>query len=777
MKIIKICINLCLVFLFFGNIFSQNNKLLPYKDSKLSPENRAKDLLLRMNNEDKVFQLMAVSDGTPDQFNDAFLSDTTKMRKVFGKGVNSIQPFFADIKETINSRNKIQKYLLEKSKWGIPALFVDEGQHGLMKPEATSFPMAIGLACSWDPKLFNQVYSLTALEMRSRGTHLALSPVIDVCRDPRWGRVEETYGEDPYLNGILGTEAVKGFQGTSNGIIAQGHVAATLKHLCGHGQPEGGLNQAPANYSERVLREFHLPPFKMVIENANPIAVMPSYNEIDGKPSHNNNWLLQTILRGEWSYKGMVVSDYDGISQLFEKHNVAKDRKEAAMKAFNSGVQYEFPKGNYYNYLLELVKEGKVKQADIDAAVYQILLLKFQLGLFENPYVDLNNAINISKEPKSRELALKAAHESIVLLKNEKNLLPLQKDKYKKIAVIGPCSNNVFTGGYSGEPYQKVTILEGIKNKVGKSVEILFAQGCKIVNNIDISYKNWQTDKIEFTSHDENLKLIEEAVEIAKQAEIIVLAIGETDHLCREAWTKSHLGDNMTLSLIGDQEELVKAMVATGKPIIVYLMNGRPLSINYIVKNIPAIFEGWYMGQETGTAFADILFGDINPSGKLTITIPKSVGQIPVFYNHKPSAQFQSYISQDALPLYPFGYGLSYTSFVYNNFILSSDTIKVGESVEVSVDVTNFGKMKGDEIVQLYISDKVSSVTRPVMELKGFERITLEPNQTKTVKFTINKSKLAFWDYDMNYTIEPGEFYIIIGKSSTDFIRKMLVVE
>lgn len=773
----KILISLCLVFFLYGNIFSQTNKSLPYMDSKLSTENRAKDLLARMNTEDKVFQLMAVWDGTPCRFNDAFLSDTAKMRKVFGKGVNSIHPFFAGIKETVNSRNKIQKYLLEKSKWGIPAIFVDEGQHGLMKPEATSFPMAIGLACSWDPSLFNQIYSVAALEMRSRGTHHVLSPVIDVCRDPRWGRVEETYGEDPYLNGILGIEAVKGFQGTSTGIIAQGHVAATLKHFCGHGQPEGGLNQAPANYSERVLREFHMLPFKMVIENANPMAVMPSYNEIDGKPSHNNNWLLQTVLRGEWAYKGMIVSDYDGISQLFEKHLVAKDKKEAAMKAFNSGVQYEFPIGNYFNYLIELVQEGKVKQADIDTAVYRVLILKFHLGLFENPYVDLDNAIKISKDPKSRELALKAAHESIVLLKNENNLLPLQKGKFKKIAVVGPCANNVFTGGYSGEPYQKVTIVDGLKNKVGNSAEILFAQGCKIVNNIDISFSNWQADKPEFTSHDENLKLINEAVAIARQAEVVVLALGETDHLCREAWSKTHLGDNMTLDLFGDQDELVKAIMATGKPVIVYLMNGRPLSINYIAKNVPAIIEGWYLGQETGTAVADILFGDVNPSGKLTITITQSVGQIPIYYNHKPSAQFQNYISQEALPLFPFGYGLSYTKFIYNNLKFSADKIKTGESVEVMVDVTNSGKMKGDEIVQLYISDKVASVTRPIMELKGFERITLESGQTKTIIFIVDKTKLAFWDYDMKYTVEPGEFDILVGKSSTDLIKKTLVVE
>lgn len=770
--------SLLLIVAFFTCIaHAQPTKLLPYKNPQLSPEKRAKDLLARMNLAEKVSQLMSVWDGSPDRFNDEFLADPARVQKVFGNGVNSSQPYFAGIKETVTSRNRIQKYLAEKTKWGIPAFFVDEGQHGLMKPEATSFPMAIGLACSWDPILFKNVYTVAANEMRSRGTHHVLSPVIDVCRDPRWGRVEETYGEDPYLNSVLGTAAVTGFQGSTNGIIKAGHVAATLKHFVGHGQPEGGINQGPANYSERVLREFHMPPFKAVIENAHPLSVMPSYNEIDGKPSHNNSWLLKNVLRGEWGYQGMIVSDYDGISQLYEKHHVAKDMKEAAMKSFNAGVQYEFPKAVYYKYLPELVKEGKVKQADIDEAVYQVLYLKFQLGLFENPYVDEARAVEISKDAKSRDLALKAAHESIVLLKNENGLLPLQKNNYKKIAVMGPCANHVFTGGYSGEPYQKVTILEGIKNKVGSSTEILFAQGCKIVNNLGTSYANWQTNKIDITSRQENLQLIEEAVAVAKQAEVVIIAVGETEHLCREVWSKDHLGDAQTLDLFGEQEELVKAILATGKPVIVYLMNGRPLSINFIAKNVPAIIEGWYMGQETGTAAADIIFGDVNPSGKLTITIPKSVGQLPMFYNHKPSAQFHDYVSQDVLPLYPFGYGLSYTSFTYSNLNFSADKIKVGQQVELTVDVTNAGKIKGDEIVQLYITDKVASVTRPVMELKGFDRITLEAGQTKTVKFIIDKSKLSCWDYDMKYLVEPGEFDIKVGKSSTEFITKTLIVE
>lgn len=749
----------------------------PYKDVTLTAADRAADLLARMSLEDKIYQMMGVLDGTPDRFNVDFVNNHAEMERVFGKGVHSVQPFFDGLEATVVSRNKIQQYLREETRWGIPAIFVDEGQHGLMKPEATVFPMAIGLACSWNPALFEEVYAATAREMRSRGAQWALSPVIDVCRDPRWGRVDETYGEDPYLNGVYAIAAVKGFQGTSNGTIAPNHVAATLKHFCGHGQPEGGLNQAPANYSERSLREFQFLPFQMVIEQAKPLAVMPSYNEIDGVPSHANTWLLTDVLRKEWGFEGLVISDWNAIDQLDTKHFVANDKKEAAMQAFNAGVQFELPNRDYYKNLEALVNEGKVQLETIDQAVYDLLKLKFELGLFDHPYTNLEAAIAVSKDPASKDLALKAARESIVLLKNENNLLPLQKGKYKKIAVVGPCANELFMGGYSGEPYEKVTLLQGIQNKVGNSSEVLFAQGCRITENHTISQFNWRNEEIVFTPREINLKLIKEAVKVAHEADIIILAVGETEFICREAWSKTHLGDNMTLDLLGEQQELVEAMVATGKPVVVYLTNGRPLAVNYIKEKVPAIIEGWYMGQETGTAAADILFGDVNPSGKLTITIPKSVGQLPLFYNHKPSARFIDYVSQDVQPLYPFGHGLSYTTFTYEQLILSSEKIKNGASLEVTVVVKNTGKMKGDEIVQLYLRDKVSSVTRPVKELKDFTRITLEPGESKTVKFSIDPSKLAFWDKNMDFVLEPGEFEVMVGRSSVDFMSKTVLVE
>ncbi|HEX2921585.1 MAG TPA: glycoside hydrolase family 3 N-terminal domain-containing protein [Bacteroidales bacterium] len=749
----------------------------PYKNPKLSVQARVKDLLSRMTIDEKAWQLMGLWNGGIEDFNDDFFKDKEKVKATFSNGANSVHPAFWHIKETVEQRNKLQKYFVEETRLGIPLLFVDEGQHGMMRYDATGFPQAIGLACSWDPDLFEKVYSTVAKEMRSRGTHHALTPVIDVCREPRWGRVEETYGEDPYLNGTLSCAAVKGLQGSSDGSIGKDNVAATLKHLVGHGQAESGQNTAPANYSLRVLRDFHMPPFKMCIDKVNPASVMPSYNEVDGLPSHANKWLLKDVLRKEWGYKGMIVSDYYGIEQLCNKHFVVEDMKKAAEVAFNTGVQSEFPQGNCYKYLPELVKEGKIAQADIDKAVSQVLELKFKLGLFENPYVDLNRAVEISKDKKSRELALRAAHESIVLLKND-GLLPLKKNKYGKIAVIGPCAKDVFMGGYAGEPYQKVSLFDGIKEKVGNKTELLFAQGVKLTDNAQIPYFNWKLDEIKLPSPEENMKLIKAAVDVAKKADITILAIGENEHLCREAWAKTHIGDDMTLDLICQQEDLVKAIVETGKPVVVYLMHGRPLSINYIEKNVPAIVDGWYMGQETGTAAADIIFGDVNPSGKLTITVPKSVGQLPLFYNHKPSTQLMDYISMDNKPLYHFGYGLSYTKFKYSDPKLDKQKIKVDGSVKVKVDVTNAGKMAGDEILQLYIRDKVSPVTRPVKELKGFERVSLKPGETKKVTFELTPEHLAYHNVDMKFVVEPGDFEIMVGSSSRDedLLRTTLTV-
>jgi beta-glucosidase len=769
---------LLLLFLIWPTlIFSQDNNTPIYKNPHNSPDVRAKDLLAGMTEEEKIAQLMSVWGSNFSYSNDKGELDHDKLKRIYGKGVNSVQPSYADIKETVEVRNIIQKYLLEETRLGIPALFVDEGLHGLMRPESTVFPQSIGLACSWNPELVREVYDVVAREMRSRGTTLTLSPVIDITRDPRWGRVEETYGEDPYLSGLLGAAAVTGFQGTSNGIIAKNHVGATLKHFCGHGEPEGGINQAPANISVRTLYETHFAPFKTVIEKASPMAVMPSYNEIDGIPSHANKWLLKDVLVKEFGFKGLVVSDYYGINQLKVKHFIANDKYDMAELSFNAGVHIELPNPTNYKVLPELIKKGRVSIEDIDAAVYLVLKYKFELGLFyDSPIINIYEAIRISKLESSRNLALKAAQQSIVLLKND-GILPLSKNDKKKIAVIGPNANSHLYGGYSGSPYQGVSLLEGLKERAGKDIEFVTAQGVILTKTAkDSAHYNWSHDHIEFPTHEENLKLIKEAMRTAKSADLIILAIGENEQLCREAFNSTHHGDNMTLDLISDQQELADSLLSLGKPVIIYLQNGRPLSINQLNNTANAIIEGWYMGQEGGLAAADIIFGDINPSGKLTITFPTYVGQLPIFYNHKNSAQFHDYISGKNKPLYPFGYGLSYTTFDYSDLKLESSKIKPDGSTTASITVTNTGKVKGDEIVQLYIRDEISSVTRPVKELKDFRRITLNAGESKVITFTIDSSKLSFWNIDMNYVVEPGTFKIMVGRSSEDLKETILTV-
>jgi beta-glucosidase len=678
-------------------------------------------------------------------------------------GVGMINPAFDEtMEQTIERRNKLQNYLMTRTRLKIPTIFIDEAHHGLVQKNVDVYPHGIGLASSWDTAILKRIYDYVARQARSRGTTLVLAPVVDVSRDARWGRTGETWGEDPFLNGCIGTSVVEGFQGSSNGMIAPDHVASTLKHFTGHGQPEAGSNQGPANYSIRALREFHMEPFRLIVQNAKPAAIMASYDEVDEIPSHANKWLLTDVLRKEWSYKGIVVSDWFAIDQLYHKHLIAADKKDAALKAFNAGVTIDLPYGINYIKLIDLVKEGMVKIASIDSAVADILRLKFQMGLFEWKNIDVNKALAFNQKTEGRQLALKVAEEAMILLKNENNILPIKKDQFKEIAVIGPFGAINLLGDYSGVPAKNISILNGIKNKVGNNVKVVYAQGCKVTTNGDsISQNNYQfIDLPKFPAKEENQKLIDEAVAVANSSDFIVIAVGENEQFSREAWAGDHLGDMDNLDLQSRQEDLVKAIAATGKPYVVYLMHGRPLSINWIARNSPAIVDGWFMGEEAGNAFANILFGDVNPSGKLTISVPRSVGQLPLFYNHKPSSHFYGYVTEASTPLYPFGYGLSYTSYSYSKPVLKGNV--------VSVEIANTGSMKGNEIVQLYIHPKVSSTVQPVKALKGFQRVTLNPGERQTVSFIITDDLLMHWDSNMKYRVEPGIYEIMIGRNSND---------
>ncbi len=743
-----------------------------YRDATAPVDQRVDDLLGRMTLNEKIVQLTTVWTRKQEIFTADNGFDAAKAHKVFPDGIGHMarpsdlrgtgDPFetpYRDAKQTVALVNSIQHYAVKETRLGIPVLFHEEGLHGYAARDATSFPQAIALASSWDPELLTRVFTVAAREMRARGVQMVLAPVVDVARDPRWGRIEETYGEDPYLVGQLGIAAVRGFQGDTLP-LAPGKVFATLKHMTGHGQPEGGTNVGPASISERTLREVFFPPFAATIRSAHALNVMPSYNEIDGIPSHANHWLLQDILRGEMGFAGAVVSDYEGIEQLVTLHHVEPDLLHAAARALHAGVDSDLPDGAAYAKLPEALSKGLVTQEQIDTAVRRMLKEKFLAGLFENPYADAKAAQAVTNNADARALAVQAARETTVLLKND-GTLPLQN--VKTLAVIGPNAARVDLGGYSNVPNHTVSLLEGIKAKAGSRVEVRSAEGVRITDKGD-----WYSDEVRLADRAANLARIKEAVEVAKGADEIVLAIGSSSAVSREGWDKgTHLGDRADLGLIAQQNELAQAIFALGKPVVVVLINGAPLSIPEIAGKANALLEAWYPGQEGGTALAQILFGDANPGGKLPLTIARSLSQLPLYYNQKPTAH-RGYLFDTTEPLFPFGFGLSYTTFDIGAPRLSATQIKAGDSVTVSVDVKNTGKLAGDEVVQLYLHDVVSSVTRPIKELKGFRRVTLAPGESRTIQFTLDREAFSLWNQEMKRIVEPGAFEIMVGPNSVD---------
>jgi beta-glucosidase len=752
---------------------------LPYKDPRLPVDQRVADLLGRMTLEEKIaqtesmwvreqFKSLADDKGTfsPDQKTQELLKlglgQMSGVSQAASDSERATPPYFGKgPRATAVFTNAVQKYVIEHSRLGIPVTFHEEALHGLASPGATSFPQAIALGGTWDVDLVHEIFSTAAREARARGAHHVLAPVVDLARDPRWGRMEETYGEDPYLVSRMGVAAVKGFQGNGP-TVDKRHVVATLKHFAAHGQPESGTNAGPGNFSERQLREVFFYPFEIAVKEAHVMSVMPSYNEIDGVPSHANKWLLQKILREEWGFDGLVASDYFGINELVTRHHVTANPAAAAKRALEAGVDLELPHTQCNETLLQQIKDGLVSEATLDKAVARILKVKFLLGLFEDPYVDPDEADRVAEIKESSLLALRAAREAITLLKNENNLLPLDRNKISSIAVIGPNAGHVELGEYSGGPTRKISVLQGIKDKVGSKIKVNYAEGCKITTSEEPS---WFKDDVRLSNPADDDKRIAEAVKAAQASDVAVVVVGDNVETTREGWSENHLGDRDSLDLLGRQNDLVKAIVETGKPTIVVLIGGRALSINYIAEKVPAIFEGWYLGQETGTAVADVLFGDYNPAGKLPITIPRNVGQVPNYYYHKPTAR-RGYLFSDKEPLFAFGYGLSYTTFKYANLRVTPDKTGPQGQAMVTVDVTNTGKMAGDEVVQMYIRDEVSSVTRPVKELKGFVRIHLNPGETKTVQIPITPDKLSFLNEDMKRVVEPGTFSIMVGPSS-----------
>ncbi|MCJ8157910.1 glycoside hydrolase family 3 C-terminal domain-containing protein [Sphingomonas sp. LaA6.9] len=765
--------------------FAQGRPL--YKDPQAPVAARVEDLLGRMTLDEKVAQIITLW-ATKRDIMDELTFNPAKASAAYPHGFGQVgRPSdrrgatpagigpaggtgarWRSPKDTVDFVNAVQRHALTNTRLGIPVLFHEEALHGYMATDATMFPQAIALASSFDTALMRDVSSVIAREVRSRGVHLALSPVVDIVRDPRWGRIEETFGEDPYLVAEMGVAAVEGLQGRGE-TLAPDKVFATLKHMTGHGQPESGINVGPAQLSERGLRENFFPPFEQIVRRTRIAAVMPSYNEIDGVPSHANTWLITDVLRGEWGFKGAVVSDYFAIDELSTLHHVEPDIPAAAIRALKAGVDSDLPDGVAFRTLADSVRAGKVSEAVLDAAVRRMLALKFRAGLFENPYADFARSDAITGNSEARALALRAAHRSMILLKND-GVLPLTAGAHKRVAVIGPNAAIARLGGYSSFPRQSVSLLQGITASLAGKAEVVHAQGVFITRSEDRS-----VDEVLLADPAKNRQLIAEAVEVAKTADVVILAIGDTEQTSREAFAKNHLGDRTSLDLVGEQNDLAGALFALGKPVVVVAVNGRPPSWPAIAARANALLEAWYPGQEGGTAIADILFGKVNPGGKLPVSVPRHAGQIPVFYNAKPSAR-RGYLFDTTDPLFPFGHGLSYTSFEIGAPRLSATRIARNGSVVVSVEVRNSGARAGDEVVQLYVRDRIASITRPLKELKGFERVTLKPGEARTVRFALDSSAFHMWDRDMKRIVEPGDFDIMAGPNSVDLKTATLTI-
>jgi beta-glucosidase len=660
----------------------------------------------------------------------------------------------------VKALNAIQAYH-QTLKTPIPVVFLGEGLHGLMSQGATVFPQANALGCSWDTVLVQKVYEVTAAESHARGIRQLLTPVLDLARDPRFGRIEEMYSEDPFLVGKMGVAAVRGFQQPDS--AGNLFVAATLKHFVGHGQPEGGRNVSLVNVSANDIMNNHLLPFEMALYQGNAAAVMPAYNEVCDVPVHANSWLMNDVLRRQMGFKGLVISDQNAVDELHRTHAVVEDEAGAAFTAIKMGIDLDLVhKTGTFLKLDSLVQSGALSETEIDQALERILVLKYKLGLFKGGDISVDNMLAVTNSAEHRAVAREAAQKTMVLLKNDNNTLPFNPSSIKRMAVIGPNAKGVHFGGYTAEPCIGIDVLQGVQDYAKGKFDVLYAEGCKIaLETPSFWVDNCQTPN----TPEDDRRLIAEAVKVAKQSDVVLLVLGESVAFAREAWGENHRGDRESLDLLGMQDELAKQIFALGKPVAVLMINGRPLSFNYVAQNAPAIIEGFYLGQEGGTAVADVIFGDVNPSGKLAVTFPKSVGELPCFYNRKPS-RMRSYVYVENAPLFAFGHGLSYTTYQYGAPTVDKSSIKKGQNVTVAVTVTNTGNRAGDEVVQLYLRDDVSSAVRPIMELKGFAKVSLKAGESREVKFVLTPDLLSFYNPQLAKVLEPGTFTVMTGPSS-----------
>ncbi|MEZ4666419.1 MAG: glycoside hydrolase family 3 N-terminal domain-containing protein [Anaerolineae bacterium] len=757
-----------------------------YTDANLPLEDRVSSLLSEMTTEEKVAQLWGIwvndlieTENVERQFSPA------KARQHLSNGIGQISRVggaaLLPPNESAKLANNIQRFLVNETRLGIPALVHEESCAGYLGRDATTYPQAIGLAATWEPEEIKNMANEIRRQMRAVGAHHALAPVLDVCHDPRWGRIEETFGEDPFLISAIGTAYVNGLQSSD---WTQG-ILGTAKHFVGHSISEGGRNWATVHIPARELREIYLTPFKAAIKEANIATVMNAYHEHDGIPVGSSREIMVDLLRNEVGFDGVVPSDYFTLNMFVEYHKVAANKQEAARFGLEAGIDIELPGLDCYGQpLLDALNSGTIDMELIETSVRRVLKLKFQAGVFENPYVEEDKAVEVFNTSEQIALSRELARKSIVLLKNENALLPLSQ-QLKSIAIIGPSADSVrlLQGDYhypshlegifdpdvslgapvstekakkidwSGHFPKSTTVLHGIQMAVGRNTVIHYEKGCETTGQ----------DRSGFAA----------AVEAAKQSEVAVVLIGDKSGLTKGCTCGESI-DSATLELPGVQQELVEAVYATGTPTVVVLMSGRPYAISWIADHVPAVLEAWLPAQEGGTAIADVLFGTANPGGKLPVTFPRHVGQVPIYYNHKPSGGHThwqgDYADMTVKPLYPFGHGLSYTQFEYSDLVLNTSTASAEDSLTISCAVKNIGQVAGDEVVQLYVHDIVSSVTRPVKELRGFKRISLEPGETKTVQFTFDVRHMAFYDRTMRYVVEPGKVEVLIGSSSENIL-------
>ncbi|TWI94569.1 beta-glucosidase [Mucilaginibacter frigoritolerans] len=738
--LVKYGVFLLLLFCLLSFTVERKPSIYPYKNPKLPVEQRLADLIGRMTLKEKILQLDMFSGKNEYGFKGheaTEYSEEITARIIGNTGIGSIHDLYPI---NVDIANKIQKYAMEKTRLGIPVLFIEEGLHGYSGKGSTSFPIPIELSSAWDTSLVRQVGHVIATETRAHGVEMILGPVLCLPNDPRWGRVEETYGEDPYLDALNGVAMIKGLQGKR--LSNNDAVIAEPKHFAVHGIPEAGSNTAPVNIGEREARSRYLYVFEKAIKEGGAMGIMAAYSEIDGVPCVDNKWLLTDVLRKEWGFKGFVLSDLGAIKMSLQNHAVAVDASDALSQTFNAGLNmqfYDFGHDDFVKAVTTAVNNKTLSLTQLNKTVADILRVKFLLGMFDHPYTNPALISEVFHTEANQDLSLKAAREGICLLKNDESVLPITNAK--SIAVIGPLAESTYLGGYSNDEDKAISILDGLKQRAGNNIHVNYEPGYQLDGK--------QTD------------LQNKAVDLVKKSDVAVVVLGEETNIVGEG------KDRAELDLSEQQMNLIKAIQATGKPVVAVLSNGRPITINWVAKNIPSVLETWFGGEKSGLAVADVLLGNVNPSGKLPITFPRSVGQIPFYYDHKPTS-YHKYVDEQNTPLFAFGHGLSYTTFDYSNLHISPAVVPVNGTAEVSVKVKNSGKVEGTEVVQLYLRDEVASVTTPILALKGFQRINLKPGESGIVKFKIGPEHLSLWNRQMKRVVEPGMFKIMVGSASDD---------